>query len=145
MTRVPLIRFLVLGLLLALVVGCGGRYKATTLRGRVLQDGQPIHLDSSEVLTLGFSYEVQPGYRRSSSTGVNPDGTFTVDMPHGEGFRLGSYQITAKCLKSAYADPKTDRFKGAFADQDKTPLKVDIKDDSKQIIIDLGKGTATTE
>jgi hypothetical protein len=145
MSRVLLIRFIVLGLLLALVIGCGARYKATTLHGRVLQDGQPIKLDSSEVLTIGFSYEVQPGYRRSSSAGVEPDGTFTIDMPHGQGFRLGTYEITATCTKGAYADPKSDRFKSAFADYTKTPLKVDVKEDTKQIVIDLGKGTVTTE
>ena len=134
-----------IGLVLcALLAGCGS--PAAKFSGIVLVNGQPYHLDPSETFSLSFSYEVEPSYRRSSPAIVNPDGTFTVEMPDGKGFRLGKYQITATSTKygpGIKSAERRDKFRKAFADPVKTPLTAEITPQTTEVLIDLGKKTVT--
>jgi len=148
MKRILPVRLAVLALAVLAVTGCGGGVSGTKLNGKVLNNGQPYPITEEETVRINFITTGESG-RISAQPQLNPDGTFTLTGPTGKGVPPGKYQITVMVLPSPYAAsknpgaPKGDKFKNKYADPEKTPLTVEITSSTKEVTVDLGKGTAT--
>jgi len=148
MKRTLPVRLAVLALAVLVVTGCGGGISGPKLTGKLLNNGQPYPVTDKETVLISFITTGESG-RMSASPQLNPDGTFLLAGPTGKGVTPGKYQITVKVTQSPYAvKPGTspsskDKFGDKYSSPDKTPLTIEITSSTKEVTIDLGKGTAT--
>jgi hypothetical protein len=138
--------------LLVLIAGCGkGKLEKTgvTVKGTVLNNGQPITFLKDEIIMVSLSPPPGSGGKGSGgSTEVNPDGSFVLAGPNGTGVTPGSYQV--QLSSSTYGGGGEDRFArmfpGANAPANLKPILVEIgAEDGQTIVVDVGKRTATKQ
>jgi hypothetical protein len=132
-------------LLAVLVSGCGGRVK---IQGRLEKDGKPWPINADDQVFLVLSGDVGEGQRESSNAVVNRDGTFTVPGPVGDGVTPGQYVITLRVTPSIYAltankAQAAERCANAFSAASTTPLRCEVTASTREVIIDVGKKSAT--
>jgi hypothetical protein len=127
------------------VAGCGADNQGVTVKGQVLQNGQPIPFLPSEDLIVGFSQEVPAGQKPVGASGaVKPeDGTFTVNGPGGRGIPPGRYRISLSSQINGGND--RNRFERLFSPQ-KQPLIAEVGPEKGQTFrIDVGRWTVTRQ
>jgi hypothetical protein len=134
------------GLLVALAVagGCAReRESGPKLTGRVVVDGRPCRPVSLYDFDLTFlTVEgVGPGKRRYMAE-FKEDGSFVLNGSIGKGLPTGRYKVIFNGKVFDAAGKPTSRYVPVFTEA-KTPLEVEVTDDSKEITVDLERKTAT--
>ena len=124
--------------------GCGGG--SVKPHGTLMMNGQPYKPESGETLQITFAGEGESGKSISAVASVNPDGTFTVSGSTNTGIPPGKYRIMVQSTQYSKGGPMNmaDKFQGKYSDATKTPLTCEITSANQPIIIDVGKGTAST-
>lgn len=139
---------------LAILAGCGGGPKYVPVKGRLVDNGQPVK--PSAKLPPGATRlpPGDPGMKmefitvkdgkagESFGAAMNPsDATFTVPGPKDKGLAPGKYKVSIHVGASG----SPDALMGAFT-ADRTPLVVDIPDKAQaNVTVDVGKKTVTVE
>ncbi|MCS7238466.1 MAG: hypothetical protein NZ899_09360 [Thermoguttaceae bacterium] len=146
-----LIGLVAIGLILS-VVGCGGigGERLVTIRGRVLEKGQPVRAGGPEEggrrIELTFYPVDEAGNpaqgKQSWSCTVQADGSFVMDGA-GKGIPAGRYKVVVRGqAASGQYDPRApkaaggDIFEGRFSLQ-KTPFVYNFTS-NQEITIDIG-------
>ncbi len=127
------------------MIGCGGGSSRLKVQGKVVNNGTPYtHRADTETFQVTFR---SAGEQSQSFTPAVDEatGTFTLLGSDGTGIPPGTYTIEVTSLP--YGPPKPgspqgDRFKTRYTGA-KSPLKVEIKPDTRSITIDVGAGTVT--
>jgi len=147
MKRTLSVRLAGLAVVLIALAGCGGGVSGSKVQGKLLMNGQPYQVGQGEEFTMAFVGNTgEGGAKLSCGVALNPDGTFAVNGPTNKGVPPGKYQITVVNMPSPYSlkpgATQTDKFKDKYSSPDKTPLSVEITSATKEVVVDLGKGTA---
>ena len=110
---------------------CQRAQSFNSVDGKVTYQGQPL-------TGALVSFHPEEGNRDPAVGLTKPDGTFEVTTGSASGAAAGKYLVTIICpvpLKnqpkgmSFGGEPETeDRLKGAYANRDKSQIKVEIKD-----------------
>src|SRR5262245_46389117 len=87
--RWPALAVLVIGLVA--VGGCNSN-GLRVVKGRLVNNGQPLKVSQRGVVQIAFEYAENPD--GSFVATVGPDGTFAVEGPTGEGIRPATYRIS---------------------------------------------------
>lgn len=122
------VRFLFLGLINLLLIGCSGgepqggpRFETNAVAGIVHIDGQPA--DLVEVTCYPSADSTSVKYPLSAMTSA--DGAFSLTTyESGDGLPEGTYTLTFKWMEPALV-PK-DKLKGAYADPSKSQHKITV-------------------
>lgn len=134
--------FLILGLSVG-VIGCIRQMESgPKVGGRILIDGQPCHPVSVLDFELLFTSAGEGPIKKSYAAAVEADGTFTFHGAIGKGVPVGKYKVVVSGLVKDASGKPTQRYLNTFNIKN-TPLDVEITNDSKEILIDLEKKTAT--
>jgi hypothetical protein len=120
---------LVVGLGLT-VAGCGGKRK---VRGKVVQNGQPMQLSEKGVFVISFIAASDTAGKNPEPTKPNNDGTFEVVGRDGKGIAPGKYKVAVEACDPY---PGNDKLGGKFTPA-KTTLQVDVG--KGEVIVDVGK------
>ena len=127
------------------VPACSTGDKGVRVKGRVLENGQPIKFLPSEDMMVGFSQEAPPGQTPVGASGsVKPqDGTFVITGPSGRGLPPGRYRISV--FSQIYGGSDRNRFEALFGSK-KPPLYAEVNSDRGQTFtIDLGAWSVTKQ
>jgi hypothetical protein len=129
-----------------LTAGCGGNGKVS---GEIIANGQPYSVPGKEVIALRF--EQLDGDKKSASTNVHQDGTFSLPTP----LPPGQYRICVvhRVDYSTHVQKYhgwgmgiigggPDKFGGVFQGP-QTPLTVNLKGSAMRLKIDVTKKTVT--
>jgi hypothetical protein len=130
---------------LALLLGCGKEQESgPKVTGRVLVDGQPGRPVSVYDFDVRFQNTQPLGNlgKRSYAAEVHEDGTFTLHGAIGKGIPVGRYKVIFNGRVVDATGKATNRFIPIYTEA-KTPLEVEITDDTKEIAIDLERKTVT--
>ncbi len=146
--------------------GCGGAAKGLSVKGRIVENGSPLQA-STDGLPPGtrpiqiIFHQIPAGGQVAGESyfcEVNTEtGEFTVKDPSNKGIPAGKYRISVTVASPGKAagppgingpNPAgvmgfSDRFRGAY-DPQNTKLEVELTS-SAQVLVDVGKGTATVE
>jgi hypothetical protein len=125
--------------------GKGDRVRGVTIRGQVLQNGQPIPFLPSEEITVGFSSEAPPDQAAfgTSASVKSKDGTFTMSGPSGAGIPPGTYRVSLS--SQIYGGSDGNRFEAVFEER-RPPLMAEVGSEKGQtFVIDVGKWTVTKQ
>jgi hypothetical protein len=134
--------------LLAVLAASGCGTNRVKVQGRLERDGKPFAVSPDDQVFLVFTTPVGAGQKESSNAVVNKDGTFTVAGPEGEGIRPGKYAILLRLTPSIYAltakkANAAEKFNNAFTNERTTPLRCELTTSTTEVIIDVGKKSAT--
>jgi hypothetical protein len=120
-------------------LSCSGGDPLNPVRGQVLYKNEP--LKGALVTFHPKGANAVTAVRPVGLTGE--DGTFTLTTGQKEGAPAGEYVVTVICSEAvkppagkgfSTAPPETrDRLKGAYADREKSTLKVEIKKGNNQL------------
>jgi len=150
-------RWSVLCLLLVGLAGCGGMgERLVTIKGRLVEGGQPVRFEGQEYQVGVARVEVtfwpvdsagkMVAGGQSWSTSVQPDGTFVMDGA-GKGIPAGRYKVGLRHTGAQQQyDPRDpsmkehggDLFQGRFT-MDKTPFVFDLNT-NQEVTLDIGQG-----
>jgi hypothetical protein len=118
--------------LLAAVGGCNSD-GLRIVKGRLVNNGEPLKVSQEGVVQIAFEYATNPD--GSFVAEVRPDGEFTVEGPTGKGIRPETYRISVVQL-DPYSKRK-DLLKGKFASK-WTPIVMAV-DGKSELLIDLAQ------
>jgi hypothetical protein len=139
---------LVAVVLLAVVAAGGCGSKRVKVQGRLEKDGKPLEVGPDEQVFLVLSCPAGEGRRESCNAVVHRDGTFTVPGPEDNGLAPGQYEITLRVTPSIYAGTAKkaqagEKFGNAFSAAGSTPLRCEVTASTREVVIDVGKKSAT--
>ena len=119
--------------LVVVVAGCGT--EPSRVRGRILDNGQPVAVPASGTpQTVAFtSLGGEAGAGRMYSAMLNPDGTFEL-VAAGGSVPPGEYRVSFDVTLPGNDGEKFKRFRGATS-----PLRRELKPGSNDLTIDLAK------
>jgi len=118
--------------LLAAVGGCNPN-GLRIVKGRLVNNGEPLHVSAQGVVQIAFEYATNPD--GSFVAEVGPDGNFAVEGPTGQGIRPDTYRISVAQL-DPYSTRK-DLLKGRFSTKS-TPIVMAV-DGKSALLIDLAQ------
>jgi hypothetical protein len=124
-----------------LVAGCGKKEKGVKVRGKLLQDGQPIQFLRDEDIRISFSSEGSAGQEAAGASGVvqAEDGSFTITGRDNKGIPPGKYRIS---LSSSIEGGGDDNRFEASVNQKEPPLIAEVgPEDGQSFTIDVGART----
>jgi hypothetical protein len=119
------------GGLLSVVGGCNSN-GPRVVKGRLVNNGEPLKVSQQGVVQIAFEYATNPD--GSFVAVVGPDGTFAVEGPTGEGIRPDTYRISVVQLDPY---PGKDLLKGKFSSKS-TPITMAV-DGKSELLIDLAQ------
>jgi hypothetical protein len=122
---------LMTGLLVA-VGGCNSN-GLRVVKGRLVNNGEPLKVSDQGVVQIAFEYATNPD--GSFVADVKPDGTFAIEGPTGEGIRPDTYRISVVQL-DPYSKRK-DLLNGKFSSKS-IPITMAI-DGKSELLIDLAQ------
>ena len=117
--------------LLAAVGGCNSN-GPRVVKGRLVNNGEPLKVSQQGVVQIAFEYATNPD--GSFVAVVGPDGQFAVEGPTGEGIRPDTYRISVVQLDPY---PDKDLLKGKFSSKS-TPITLAV-DGRSELLIDLAQ------
>jgi hypothetical protein len=118
------------GLLVA-VGGCNSN-GPRIVKGRLVNNGEPLKVSQQGVVQIAFEYATNPD--GSFVAVVGPDGQFAIEGPTGEGIRPDTYRISVVQLDPY---PGKDLLKGKFSSKS-TPITMAV-DGKCELLIDLAQ------
>jgi hypothetical protein len=122
------------GLVAAVCTGCGEGGEAVKVTGQVLKNGASYTLADGEAITINL---ISTDGKSTCSTGVQPDGTFSVQKPSGGPVPVGKYKVSyIHNRSSAQGASKTftNSVKKTVAEE------WDISPSSTSFTLDISKG-----
>jgi hypothetical protein len=125
-----------------LLVGCGCGGGPARVKGRVVENGQPVVLEPGEQASVVFYPDAggKPG-DRAYAAGVNPDGTFELVASGGE-LPPGSYLVSLEVNPGNQEAKKPKSVTGIARFKDRYKLvKWELKPGTNDLTIDLAKPT----
>lgn len=133
---------LCVGLLIGALIGCGSsgpEYKETViLKGKVTKGGQPLTVNKAQMgdyARVEATFIPEAADATPHTVVVKEDGTFDMVTTEGKPLPEGKYKVAVRQWEPVNTN---DLLKGAF-DEKNTPIKREIKSDTKEVTIDLDK------
>lgn len=117
--------------LIAALAGCDSN-GPRIVSGKLLSDGQPLKVSDKGVVQISFEFAENPD--GSFIGAVNPDGTFTIEGPTGDGIVPNTYRVGVVQLDPY---PGKDLLKGKFAGRS-SPIVMAV-DGKSEVVIDLAQ------
>jgi hypothetical protein len=152
-------RLVAAGVLLAALTTCGCGPKLVIVRGKVVENDQPLKLTDDDDPQMKFMWEELDGPKVAMAFIKKPDATFEFQGPIGRGVPPGPFSVSVTVGKrpipisqGVKPDKETiakmsggygaDRYNEKFV---KTPLNMDVLSDKsvQYFLVDLTKGTIT--
>jgi hypothetical protein len=118
--------------LLAAVGGCSSD-GLRIVKGRLVNNGEPLKVSDQGVVQIEFEYATNPD--GSFVATVGPDGNFAVEGPTRKGIRPETYRISVVQLDPY--EKRKDLLKGKFASKS-TPIVMAV-DGKSELLIDLAE------
>ena len=118
--------------LLAAVGGCNSE-GLRVVKGRLVNNGEPLKVSDQGVVQIAFEYATNPD--GSFVADVRPDGSFTVEGPTRKGIRPETYRISVVQLDPY--EKRKDLLKGKFTSR-ATPIVMAV-DGKSELLIDLAQ------
>ena len=117
--------------LLAAVGGCNSN-GLRIVKGRLVNNGEPLQVSEQGVVQIAFEYATNPDGGFVATVG--PDGNFAIEGPTGKGIRPETYRISVVQLDPY---PGKDLLKGKFSSKS-TPITMAV-DGKSELLIDLAQ------
>jgi hypothetical protein len=111
------------------------------LTGRVLINGQPCRPASVLDFDVMFQTTDEGPIKKTYMAAVQEDGTFTFNGAVGKGVPVGKYKVLVIGPVLDAGGKPARKYINTF-NAKSSPLEVEIKSESKEIMIDLEKKTA---
>lgn len=131
------------GLVCLLIAGCASGEKLTTVRGKVVEEGQPIAIrpyeEGGNCLQVLFIPADDSGAIVNApvhSDYASEDGTFEISGDMGKGIPLRKYRVAILRVGMSPTSGSSDLWKGKF-DAQKTPFVVDVTGSQGDVVIDI--------
>lgn len=120
------------GLVVLLAAGCGNGDSGVKIEGRVTKNGAPLTLEEGESVTITLKSE---DGKSTYTSGVAPDGTFSIQKPAGGPIPPGKYRVH-------YVDqlaPSPYTKKTGFNISKDLPEPWDVSSSSSSFTLDIAK------
>jgi hypothetical protein len=122
-----------------LLLGGGCTDGKLTIKGKLLDKGQPIKRESTDQVALTFYPEDAKEEEKGNGypATVDTDGNFTVN-----GIPPGHYRVTFQLVNMGVKDkpgPPQFKYKGPYTNANTTPIKREVKSAGTLIEIDIAE------